>query len=144
MGPGGPMGPLSPEKETVTLKGWTEQTSWEQLNQGIADFQSNLEAADESLTDSAIKMDATAVLAQKYVDRLRELEGAGLDTAESQRENKQVVELLNDLMPELSLTINEVTGRLEQNTWAIEDNIRSLREQAENQAKMAYHNFIND
>ncbi|MBR7179465.1 MAG: hypothetical protein IKD27_08145 [Oscillospiraceae bacterium] len=129
---------------TNALKGWTEQTSWEQLNQGIADFQSNLEAADESLTDSAIKMDATAVLAQKYVDRLRELEGAGLDTAESQREYKQVVELLNDLMPELSLTINEVTGRLEQNTWAIEDNIRSLREQAENQAKMAYYKTIID
>ena len=129
---------------TDALKGWTEQTSWEQLNQGVSDFHAGLDSAAESLTKSTTEMNTTAMLAQRYVDRLRELEGAGLDTAETQREYAQVVNLLNEIMPELGLTINEVTGRLEQNTWAIEQNIQSLRDQAVQQAKMAYYKSIID
>lgn len=129
---------------TDALNGWMAQSSGEKLSQGLVDFRAELEAADAAARESTNSIAATTGLAQQYVARLRELEGAGLDTAESQREYKQVVELLNELMPELSLTINEATGRLEQNTWAIEDNIQSLKKQAENQAKMAYYKKIID
>lgn len=129
---------------TNAMNGWMQQSSGEKLSQGIVDFRTELEAADTAARESATSLAATTGLAQQYVDRLRELEGAGLDTAEAQREYAQVVGLLNALMPELGLTINEVTGRLEQNTWAIEDNIQSLKKQAENQAKMAYYQKIID
>ena len=129
---------------TDAMNGWMAQTSGEKLSQGLADFRAELEAADAAARESTNSIAATTGLAQQYVDRLRELEGAGLDAADAQREYAQVVELLNALMPELGLTINEVTGRLEQNTWAIEDNIQSLKKQAENQAKMAYYKKIID
>lgn len=129
---------------TGALQGMTGQSSFDKLSQGIDTFRTGLEAADAALADSTTKMAATSGLAQQYVDRLRELEGAGLDTADAQREYAQVVELLNTLMPELDLTINEATGRLKQNTVAIDDNIQSLREQAEQQAKMAYYKTIID
>lgn len=114
------------------------------LNAGIESFRDEIQAASEALDESATSMAAQAELAQRYVDRLRQIEGAGLDTAESQREYAQTVELLNELMPELDLSINANTGRLEQNTWAIEQNIQALREQAEHQAKMAYYKDIQD
>lgn len=112
------------------------------LNEGIESFRDGLQSASDALATSNADIAAQAELAQRYVDRLRALEGAGLDTAESQREYAQTVELLNDLMPGLNLTINENTGRLDQNTWAIEDNIQALREQAEQQAKMAYYEDV--
>lgn len=129
---------------TNAMNGWMQQSTGEKLSQGLVDFRTELEAADAAARESATSLAATTGLAQQYVERLRELEGAGLDTADAQREYAQVVGLLNALMPELGLTINEVTGRLEQNTWAIEDNIQSLKKQAENQAKMAYYKKIID
>lgn len=114
------------------------------LNAGIESFRDGLQSASAALEESNTSMAAQAALAQRYVDRLRALEGAGLETAESQREYAQTVELLNELMPELDLRINANTGRLEQNTWAIEQNIQSLREQAEHQAKMSYYKDIQD
>lgn len=129
---------------TDALNGLTAQTSWEKLNQDIADFHSGMDAASETLSATATEINTSAALAQKYVDRLRELEGAGLDTAAAQREYSQVVNLLNEIMPELGLTINEVTGRLDQNTWAIEQNIQSLKDQAVQQAKMAYYKSVID
>ena len=113
-----------------------------ELNKGIESFRDGVQSASEALEESNANTAAQAELAQRYVDRLRALEGAGLDTAESQREYAQTVELLNELMPGLNLTINENTGRLDQNTWAIEDNIVALKEQAEQQAKMAYYQDI--
>ena len=114
------------------------------LNAGIESFRDGIQSASSALEESNTSMAAQAELAQRYVDRLRALEGAGLETAESQREYAQTVELLNELMPDLDLRINENTGRLEQNTWAIEQNIQALREQAEHQAKMAYYKDIQD
>lgn len=114
------------------------------LNAGIESFRDGLQSASAALEESNTSMAAQAALAQRYVDRLRALEGAGLETAESQREYAQTVELLNELMPDLDLRINANTGRLEQNTWAIEQNIQALREQAEHQAKMAYYKDIQD
>lgn len=129
---------------TDALTRMTEPTSWRVLRQGVEEFESALKSADAQLASETGTIAANADLALRYVDRLRELEGAGLDTADAQREYAQTVELLNTLMPELDLTINSVTGRLEQNTWAIEDNIKSLKKQAEQQAKMAYYQEILD
>lgn len=129
---------------TGALQVWTTQTEAQKLTAGIDAFRAGLQEADAALADSSTQISAQAALAQIYTDRLRQIEGAGLDTAESQREYAQTVELLNTLMPELGLTINEVTGRLEQGTWAIEDNIQALKEQAEQQARMTHYKAIID
>lgn len=129
---------------TDGLQRLTEVSPWQALSTGIEDFQAGLAAADEALAASNGEIAATASLAQQYVKRLQELEQAGLNTAESQREYKQVVELLNALMPDLGLTINAVTGRLDQNTDAIRDNIKSLLDQAQAQAQQSYYKKIID
>ena len=111
----------------------------DELKKGLDDFRDSVEAAKDALEESNAETAAQAEMAERYVDRLRRIEAAGLDTAESQREYAATVELINELMPDLNLTINANTGRLEQNTWAIEQNIAALKKQAEQEAKQAYY-----
>ena len=121
-----------------------QQSSFQKLRADTDGFRDGLAAADAALESSNSQMQATAGLAAKYVERLEAIEAAGLRTAEAQTEYAQTVELLNALMPELGLTINDVTGRLDQNTGAIRDNIQSLKAQAEQQARNAYYQSIID
>lgn len=129
---------------TDALKGLTEQSAAQTLTAGMDAFRASIANADAQLQQSNASMAATAGLAQQYVDRLHALEAAGLNTAESQREYRQVVELLNSTMPQLNLTIDENTGRLTQNTEAIQTNIANLKKQAQEQAKQAYYKKIID
>lgn len=138
---GGPvLAGLTPIIQGVTegLKGLTQGAQWQELNKGIEGFRDGLAAADESLASSNTNIAATAGLAQQYVQKLRELEDAGLNTAESQREYAQVVELLNALYPDLNLLIDQNTGKLNQNTDELALNVDALKRQAEQQAQQAY------
>ena len=139
---GGPvMEGLIPVIQGITqgLKDMTAVASWQELSQGVDLFEATLTKSAEALADTQSEISANTSLAKRYVERLREIEGAGLDTAEAQQEYAQTVELLNTLMPELGLTINENTGRVDQNTWAIEDNVDALSELAREQAQQAYY-----
>lgn len=137
---------LTPVIQGVTeaLKGLAAQTPAQELTAGMDAFRASLADADAQLQQSNASMAATAGLAQQYVERLHALETAGLTTAESQREYAQTVELLNTLMPQLGLTINAATGLLDQNTGAIQNNIASLKKQAQQQAQQAYYKKIID
>lgn len=129
---------------TAALKGLTEVSAFRELTDSMDSFREGLAAAKAELEQSNTSMAATASLADRYVKKLKTLEAAGLETADAQREYAQAVELLNELMPELGLTIDDATGRLRQNTDAIEANIESLRAQAEQQAKNAYYKTVID
>lgn len=126
------------------LQEMTRQSSWEQLRTDIDGFQAALAEADAALADSNGKMAATAGIAEQYVQRLEEIEAAGLNTADAQREYAQTVELLNATVPGLDLTIDRNTGRITQNTDAIRGSIRAMKEQAEQQAKQSYYKRIID
>ena len=144
---GGPvMEGLIPVIQGITqgLKDMTAVASWQELRTGVEGFREGLAAADEALERSNGEIAATAGLAEQYVKRLQELEAAGLNTAESQREYKQVVELLSALMPELNLQIDTNTGRINQNTDALRGNIKSLGDQARAQARQSYYKKIID
>lgn len=129
---------------TKALQEMTRQSSWEQLRTDIDGFQTALAEADATLADSNGKMAATAGIAEQYVKRLEEIEAAGLNTADAQREYAQTVELLNATVPGLDLTIDRNTGRITQNTDAIRGSIRAMKEQAEQQAKQSYYKRIID
>lgn len=129
---------------TEALKGMTEVKSFEKLAGEVESVTVGMGAAAAELERSNASMAATAGLAGQYVKRLEEIEAAGLNTADAQREYAQTVELLNALMPELDLSIDQVTGRLNTNTGAITANINSLRKQAQEQAKQAYYKRIID
>lgn len=129
---------------TKALQEMTRQSSWEQLRTDIDGFQAALAEADATLADSNGKMAATAGVAEQYVRRLEEIEAAGLNTADAQREYAQTVDLLNATVPGLNLTIDRNTGYITQNTDAIRVSIRAMKEQAEQQAKQAYYKRIID
>lgn len=123
---------------TEGLNSLTQAAQWQELSEGISDFRDGIAAADESLASSNSNIAATAGLASQYIQKLKDLEDAGLHTAESQREYAQVVELLNSLYPDLNLLIDQNTGRLTQNTDELALNVAALKRQAEQQAQQAY------
>lgn len=124
---------------TGALKELTAVSAWEQLNTGVAQFESGVRNAETALSESNSQIAATSGLAREYVSRLQELEETGLETADSQREYATTVELLNTLLPDLNLSIDKVTGRLNQNTDSILDNIDALQEQIRAQAEQEYY-----
>lgn len=127
---------------TEALKGLTAVSSWQELNRGVESFRAGIAGAGEALETSNTEIAATAGLAGQYLDRLRELEQAGLTTEAAMREYAATVDLLNQLQPQLNLSIDEGTGRLDQSTDAIYDNIQALKEQAKEQAQQAYYTAI--
>lgn len=131
---------LTPLLQGITegLKGMTEAAQFTQLNSGIEQFRDGIAAADAALSSSNGNIEATARLAEQYIKRLQELEAAGLNTAASQREYKQVVELLSSLYPGLNLEIDKNTGFLKQNTSELALNVAAMKEQARQQAQQAY------
>lgn len=135
---------LTPLIQGITggLKGLTTVTPWVELNRGIDGFRDGIAGASEALATSNTEISATAGLAGQYVDRLRELEQAGLTTEDAMREYAATVDLLNQLMPELNLTIDSGTGKLEQNTDQIYKNIQALKDQARQEAQQAYYAAI--
>lgn len=112
----------------------TEKSDWQKLDDGISDFVSSMEDAEKQFQDTGKEIESTAYTAEWYVNRLKELETAGLDTAEAQNEYAAVVKELNGLIPDLNLTIDEQTGLIEQNTDAILDDIQAWKDRATAQA----------
>lgn len=124
---------------TGALKELISVSQWEQLNTSVAGFTDGVRSAETALSDSNAEISATSTLAREYVSRLEELEASGLKTADAQREYANTVELLNGLMPDLGLTIDKVTGRLDQNTGSILENIDALQSQIKAQAEQEFY-----
>ena len=127
---------------TEALKGLTAVSSWQELNRGVESFRAGITGAGEALEASNTEIAATAGLAGQYLDRLRELEQAGLTTEAAMREYAATVDLLNQLQPQLNLSIDDGTGRLKQSTDTIYNNIQALKAQAKEQAQQAYYAAI--
>lgn len=111
-----------------------EKSDWQKLDEGISDFVSSMEGAEKQFQDTGKEIESTAYTAEWYVNRLNELETAGLDTADAQNEYAAVVKELNGLIPDLNLTIDEQTGLIEQNTSAILADIKAWKDRATVQA----------
>lgn len=124
---------------TGALQELTTVSQWQTLNTSVAGFTDGVRNAETALADSNAEIAATSALAREYVSRLEELEASGLKTADAQREYANTVELLNGLMPDLGLTIDKVTGRLDQNTGSILENIDALQAQIRAQAEQEYY-----
>ncbi len=62
-----------------------------------------------------------------YVQRLQELEAAGLNTAVAHREYEMIVEQLNGLIPDLNLVIDEQTGLINKNSSALLGDIEAWK-----------------
>ncbi len=91
------------------------------LSQSASALQDTIDGANSTFDDSIGTIEATANAADKYIDKLEELESAGLDSESAQKEYHNTLELLVQTVPELADCID-----LEND--AIEGGIASIRE----------------
>lgn len=98
-------------------------------------FREEAVRANAELAKSSGEISATATTAAGLVKRLDEMGKAGLNTAEAQKNYAGIVAQLNELIPELNLTIDRQTGLVEEDTAAILENIDAWKKRALEQAK---------
>ncbi len=111
-----------------------EVESVRELTTALRDAKDGFAEADKVFLESIAEIKATTTVAEKYVEKLEALEKAGLGSAEAQSEYAATIASLNKLMPELNLTIDETTGKIQGGTDAIRDQIAAWKEAAEAQA----------
>ena len=107
-----------------------EVTAADKLQQNLDGIVETFEDAEKQFEKTAKQTKANATIAKYFVKRLQELEAAGLDTADAQKRYAATVKALNQVMPELNLSIDEQTGLVNMETAAIEDQIEAMRERA--------------
>ncbi|GEM_PF-5032006 len=91
----------------------------------------------ESIEKTKAEMLAQAEMAERLADKIDELsKKENLNFAEK-AQMKSIVEQLNSIYPNISLIIDEQTGKLNGNTSAIRENIKAMKDQAIQQAYKA-------
>lgn len=104
------------------------------LGEAMENFAASMEEAEQSYRTTITEIDGAAFAAQCYLDRLRELETASLNTNSAQQEYRMCIEQLNALIPSLNLSISEQTGLLIQSVDAIEAEVDAWKRRAAEQA----------
>ena len=118
----------------ITTYALQADTDAQKLSKAMDTFQDKMEDANEDYSAAKTEIEGTAHAADYYVDRLKELEEAGLDTAVAHKEYELIVEQLNELIPELNLTIDEQTGLINKNVDSLKADIKAWKENATQQA----------
>lgn len=102
---------------------------------GTTEAIGEVQAEFDATTQSTL---ATAQVADSYITKLEELEAAGLETDEAQRQYHNTLLLLSNAVPELSDLIDTQTDSIEGGTAALRANARAWEEQAKAQAYQDY------
>lgn len=101
-----------------------------ELADATENFANRIEAANENYASTKAEIEGAAYAAGIYVQRLQELEAAGLNTAVAHREYEMIVEQLNGLIPDLNLAIDEQTGLINKNSDALIGDIEAWKKNA--------------
>jgi TP901 family phage tail tape measure protein len=101
-------------------------------------FQDSIAELESSREESIASVQATANVAQHYIDRLKEMEEAGIETTEQQREYHNILVLLTETVPELAGLIDLETDTIKGGTDALEANTEAWRKNALQQAFNEY------
>lgn len=105
-----------------------EETS--ELQQSVDQLAISFDDANQRMQATKSEVDGAAYAAKSYTQRLRELEASGLNTAAAHKEYALTVEALNELIPELNLSVNAQTGLIDQNIDALERDIDAWKRNA--------------
>lgn len=101
-----------------------------ELADATENFVSRIAEANENYASTKADIEGAAYAAEVYVQRLKNLETAGLDTAVAHREYEMIVEQLNELIPDLNLVIDEQTGLINENSDALLGDIEAWKKNA--------------
>ena len=113
-------------------------TPAEELNEYMRNMADSFASAEERFKGTAAELEANATVAEHLVERLEELEEAGVNNNVAAAEYEAIVEKLNELFPGLNAEIDKNTGFLKEGTQAIWDRIEALKEQAKQEAIQEY------
>lgn len=120
---------------TIAIAGYSAWKEYQETVYGAANaLNSALDATQETLDKTTKSTEATAVVAKEYADRLSVLSKQSYHTSENLDEMRDIVEKLNTLIPDLNLTIDDTTGKLNLETNAIYDQINAWKSLAIQQA----------
>ena len=112
----------------------TMSDSARDLEKSTKDLKKSISEGNKEYAAAKQNIDATASVAKKYVDKLKELEAQGLNTAESQDKYAAAVRMINSLIPDLNLQIDAQTGLIEGGTEALYNQVDAWRALAVQQA----------
>ncbi len=104
----------------------------------VEEFQASIAELESARDESLASVQATATVAQRYISELKEMEEAGIETTEQQREYHNILVLLTETVPELADLIDLETDTIKGGTSALEANTEAWRKNAQQQAFNEY------
>lgn len=111
--------------------------SVKELTEAAREMNDVMDEAQVTYNDTVTSTMAAASVADTYIDKLEELEAAGLDTNEEQEQYHNTLALLCQVVPELASQINLETDSIEGGTAALRANTEAWKQNAMQQAYQA-------
>lgn len=104
------------------------QREVDELTASARAMDETLSGAGTACDDTAAATQAAADVASGYVEKLRAIEAAGMDTDARQQEYQHTLALLLQTMPELSDCISQTTDQYGRTTYAIQGSTDALQQ----------------
>lgn len=105
-----------------------------EMSQSASALQDTIDSANSTFDESIGTIEATSSAADKYIDKLEELESAGLDSESAQKEYHNTLELLVQTVPELADCIDLENDVIEGGIASIRERTKAWEENAKAQA----------
>lgn len=120
----------------------------DELTGSLKQFNNKLEESNIAFEDSNKNLEATSKVAEKYVQRLEELEKQSSLTTEEQNEYNNILHSLESTIPSVSNIIDKQTGSIIGGTNALREQIQAWKDLAIQQAYQEkltelYKNYAN-
>ena len=113
-------------------------SAWKDYHEAVYgvsdDLKEATQEARENARETVSNTEATAQVAEKYADRINELQQVEKLDNVQKAEMAHLVENLNSIIPDLNLTIEKTTGKVKQQTTELRSNIEAWKESAKQQA----------
>ena len=119
----------------AVIKGVSAWKEYQEEVYGVAnELNKATKEAKENARETVSSTEASATVAERYVQKIQALQEVEELDNEQKREMAHLVETLNGIIPDLGLTIDETTGKVKEQTKEIRDNIQAWKESAKQQA----------
>lgn len=105
--------------------------SVKELTEATRDMREAMDAAKSAYSDTVNFTMAAAGVADTYIDKLEDLQAAGLESEDAQRQYQNTLALLLQVMPSLSDCISQTTDEYGRSTYTLNTSTDALRANTE-------------
>lgn len=105
-----------------------------EMSEQASALQDTMDSAKDTFSDTVTNVEATRAAADRYIDKLEELESTGLKTDDQQKEYHNTLELLCQTVPDLADHIDLENNKIEGGTAALRANTEAWEQNAKAQA----------